>query len=684
MAERLIGQGGVAGQIGRVLRRHTWIAPAIVLLLAFAVRFHALEAQSLWNDEGNSLRLAQRSVPDLLDAAGRDIHPPGYYLALKGWIALAGQSEFGLRSLSALQGVLAVALTIALGRTLFGGIGGALAGLFVALSPFSVYYSQETRMYAQLALFSAASMALFARWLESFTTADTEGTEKNRGENLRTSSPFFSAFSVLSVMKFSALALVNAAGLYTQYSFPFTLLAQGILFIAWIAWRRRAGRPLRRAVTGFVLLTVLTLALFAPWLPTAWQQVTTWPRTGEDLALGEQLRTVLTWLVYGNTAGKVALPQLLWPGALLIAALWPGRGRANGWRIALPLIWAVVVTGALFVSGAYRLANLKFLLPTQMALALLLAQGARRLWVCHWRVPLLSARQSGAIVRLLSVMCAVQIVLGHAQALDTLYNDPAYARADYRAIAARLTADERPGDAIILNAPNQIEVFSYYYRGSAPVYPLPRGLGGDDAATQAEVETILRQSRRVFAIFWGEEERDPRRIVQATLDSWAYPVASTWYGDVRLAQYAVLGPPPDVPAVTLDARFGDALRLTGYALSAPAARPGDAVGVTLFWTADMPLAARYKVTVQLLAPDGTLAAQHDAEPANNLAPTTAWTPGQTVIDTHGLVVPPDALPGEYALVAAVYALDAPQERLLVTGDGRTASEIILVEITVAR
>ena len=39
------------------------------------------------------------------------------------------------------------------------------------------------------------------------------------------------------------------------------------------------------------------------------------------------------------------------------------------------------------------------------------------------------------------------------------------------------------GDAIILDAPNQIEVFSYYYDGPAPVYGLPRGLGGDDAQT---------------------------------------------------------------------------------------------------------------------------------------------------------------------------------------------------------
>ena len=36
-----------------------------------------------------------------------------------------------------------------------------------------------------------------------------------------------------------------------------------------------------------------------------------------------------------------------------------------------------------------------------------------------------------------------------------------------------ISANPRAGDAIILDAPNQEEVFRYYYHGDAPVYPLP-------------------------------------------------------------------------------------------------------------------------------------------------------------------------------------------------------------------
>jgi len=626
---------------------------ALLILLAFGARVHRLDAQSLWNDEGNSLRLAQRSAADLIESAGHDIHPPGYYLALKAWIAAAGESEFSLRFLSALQGVVTVTLAAALGRTLFGRGAGWIAGLLVALSPFAVYYSQETRMYAQLGLLSATSMALFVRWMreQSFSPQRAQRTQRSSFDSLRALRDLGGWPSGL------ALALVNAAGLYTQYSFPFTLLAQALLFGLWIA--RLPGPERRRAVLAYAALNALTLALFLPWLPTAWDQITGWPRTGVDLALSEQARTVLTWITYGNTAGDVGWIWLVAPGLLALAALGPR------WRAAVPLVWALVGIAALFASGAYREANLKFLLPAQIAAALLIGGGAWRLWC--------AARPS---TRLVAAAGLGIVLIGQAAALDALYTDPAYARDDYRAIAARILADARPGDAVILDAPNQWETFTYYYAGDAPVYPLPRGLGGDDAATRAEVEDILARHARVFALFWGQDERDPRRVVQAALDAGAYPVDSGWHGDVRLAVYAVLGGEPSAPQVTADTRFGEHITLTGYALSAESFRPGDALGVTLFWTADAPLDARYKVTVQLWGPDGALAAQHDAEPANNLALTTTWAPGETVIDAHGVTVPLGSAPGAYRVVVALYPIDAPGDRLPVRVGGEPVGDVL--------
>ncbi len=187
-------------------RHAAQVLPILVLLIAAGLRFHMLGHQSLWNDEGNTLRLIERPVGELIAAAAQDIHPPGYYLALKVWYTLTGDSEFALRAFSVLAGLLTVACVYALGRALFAPGVGLIAAALLAINSFAVYYSQEARMYAVLALFAAASMLVFVRW--------TARPDWRTG---------------------IALALINAAGLYTQYTYPAVMLVQGVMFVVWLA-----------------------------------------------------------------------------------------------------------------------------------------------------------------------------------------------------------------------------------------------------------------------------------------------------------------------------------------------------------------------------------------------------------------------------------------------------------------
>jgi len=116
------------------------------------------------------------------------------------------------------------------------------------------------------------------------------------------------------------------------------------------------------------------------------------------------------------------------------------------------------------------------------------------------------------------------------------------------------------------------------------------------------------------------------------------------------------------------ARFGDAIALVSYALSTEALSPGDMLQVRLVWRAELPLAQRYKVFLQLLDAAGGLAAQRDSEPGGGLALTTTWTPGETTTDNHALLIPETLMPGEYRLIVGLYQLDPPNARLPV-GDG---------------
>ncbi|MBN1964730.1 MAG: glycosyltransferase family 39 protein, partial [Anaerolineae bacterium] len=440
------------------------IAALVVLVLAAGLRFHLLDAQSLWNDEGASVVMAGRTVGEILSNAAADIHPPGYYLLLAGWTRLAGTSEFALRALSALASVLTVACAIALACRLFGRPAGWLAGLLLALSTVAIYYAQETRMYALLGLLATAALWVLVEW--------TTRTERQAGHPLRW---------------LITLVLLNTAGLYTHYAYPFTMIAQGLIFVLW--WLRRRDR---RALGQYVAANALTLLLFAPWAGEAIRQVTTWPNN----SAGADPATVLNKVALGLTVhyGVNLLAAAAQAGALVLAA--NGLWRARDPLRATPQIWAGITVGAFLLLGL-RADDLKQLTPAAAAVAIWLGGGAAYLWrtgCFGWRAVAVAAMLALAIT-----------LLG---GLPPLYGDPAYARADYRALAARIEADARPGDAVILDGPGQGEVWAYYYTGDAPVYPLPRGLGGDDEATRAELATILDQHRRIYALYWGVDERD--------------------------------------------------------------------------------------------------------------------------------------------------------------------------------
>lgn len=638
-----------------------------ILFLAFAVRFHLLGAQSFWNDEGNSYVQATRSFAEIAAHAARDIHPPGYYWLLAVWRAITGETEFALRALSAFASVLTVAFTYSLGRRLFSPIAGLVAALFVTLNTFSIYYAQEARMYALMALWSVAAM-----WaLVGFFTPYPLSHKGREGQ----------------VQWALALALFNAAGLWTQYAYPFVMLAQAVVFLGWAFSKLRASGKLRLnsspfvgrsagtfplEVRGFVLANLLTIALYLPWLPTAWTQLTTWPNTGDSTLFSAALGQIVGWMTLGmtynaNDASWVAVALLL-----IVFGLRVRRVQSSpAWRLLLPLMWVVLPIVFFLILGLFREANLKFLLPSQIGVALLMGRGVWVLWT-------LTPHASSLFVQLAPRFAAVAGLIGLTVALWSglypLYHE--YRRDDYRAIAARITADSRPGDAIILNAPNQEEVFRYYYRGETPIFPLPAGLGGDDSVTQAAVRQIIAEYNRVFVLFWGEAERDPNRMVEGTLDSEAYEVSGEWYGNVRLVHYAT-------PAeMTIEhesgARFGDHITLERYALSSDTVQPGDALQLRLEWRTDAALTTRYKVFVQLLDENGMLAAQRDSEPGGGLALTTTWQPGETVIDQHALIIPSYLSSVHYTLIIGLYHENNPLERLSVG----TADYLVLNEIKV--
>jgi hypothetical protein len=149
------------------------------------------------------------------------------------------------------------------------------------------------------------------------------------------------------------------------------------------------------------------------------------------------------------------------------------------------------------------------------------------------------------------------------------------------------------------------------------------------------------------------------RPVEQYMASFHYPIRAIQTGALtRLIEFdTAIAPDPfgfRGAAIPTNLRFGSAVHLAGVTVSRFIAAPGESVGITLWWTTEQPLNARYTAALYLRHPDGTPVTQHDSPPRWGFAPTDAWLPGTPIADHRGLRLPPDLPPGEYPLWIKLY------------------------------
>lgn len=133
-------------------KQRTFGALFAIFLVALSLRLINLGKESLWGDEILSLAIV-RQLPSLGELwnyiAWVEIHPPFYYFTLHYWVEWFGSSEFAVRSLSVLFGLIIVGLTYALSISLFRSRRLALiASFLVAILPLQIEMTTDARPYA--------------------------------------------------------------------------------------------------------------------------------------------------------------------------------------------------------------------------------------------------------------------------------------------------------------------------------------------------------------------------------------------------------------------------------------------------------------------------------------------------------------------------------------------------------
>lgn len=147
---------------------------AAVVLFAFAIRCYRLGEVNYWFDETFSLRLAEFPLRELISRSAQDTHPPLFFIGLKLWTAVAGQSPWMARFWSVLWSVGAVVcgfffvreatrLDYDRARSLTAAI---VAALLLALSPLQLTWAHQVRMYAPVECLSVLSTWLLWRAMQ--------------------------------------------------------------------------------------------------------------------------------------------------------------------------------------------------------------------------------------------------------------------------------------------------------------------------------------------------------------------------------------------------------------------------------------------------------------------------------------------------------------------------------------
>jgi hypothetical protein len=292
----------------------------------------------------------------------------------------------------------------------------------------------------------------------------------------------------------------------------------------------------------------------------------------------------------------------------------------------------------MFALGLFSDAFLKFLLTASPAWALLCAAAPLLLPRPRW---------GAAVVILASALLA-------AASLSIYYTSPTV-RDNYAGVAAYIEAMSDPStDLVVLDAPGQGDVWSYYSPG-LPAIGLPQSRPPDPAETISLLEDAARDRRQIFALFWATAEADPDQIVESWLDQHAFRGLEQWQGNLRFVVYTL---PNQLDCLDFapPIAFGNAIQLMGQCQPAfPQRIPAGQVAiVAMQWQTRQALAARYKVTVQLLDTRNLVIAQHDAEPGGGSRPTDSWPVNTPITDNHGLAIGFGAPPGSYRLIVALY------------------------------
>ena len=650
-------------------------------LIALTLRLFRLDAQSLWLDEGSTwAEVTGRSGKGWLTLTSELFSPdagyPLYHLLLRGWILVAGDSEWALRFPSALAGALACVVIAMAAAELQPqpGIGPAalVAGMLAAIAPYAIWHAQDAKAYSLLLLAMASLCWLTLRAMRigsmrSWLAAAAVGLVCLFVHRLA----LLGIAGIALGLALTAPAATGRIGWLLTMRWPAILvaLASGAIGILGILAAARAeGAAGSHTAIGPLTGVALTLARFA---------LDRWP---------------------GDIDGFLGLPALIWflPFAVMAATsvVLLLRDAHDGNQAALLVLCAffpplLLLAAVLLFAPIYepRYAMVAFA-PWIIVLSRPLHRFGSRIRYA-----------TGSLLLLILLACTTTLV----QPGKGLFSgDPV--KEQWREAVAALAQRVVPDDLVIVHPYYVMPLYDYYAPRVTPD-PLPQPISfpifaeGDRGGL--EDDAALRDFiRKRYDPFYREQAQDRRRVLlliapdhAATIDppptaadryGWlglrfAYPQRTWPCGGATFVGVEIMCQSyPEVfgsgvipqPATPLIANFGSELQLRGISITphGTTLRAGGTLPITLYWQATAPPGHDYRMFLHLCREcDTPPLANNDSPPLfgyGDAGRTTTWRIADPVHDERALLLPADLAPGTYSLLLGVYTVEDGELRRL--------------------
>lgn len=427
--------------------RWTWVS-ATCLIAVTALSWPLLSI-SVWFDEGFTNALIRFSFGDIWRYTMADVHPPLYYWSLKAWSLVFGDSVVALRMLSVTFAAAAIVLATRLASVLFSKRAAAATAIALLISPVTLRYAHEMRMYAMVAMLAFAATLMLLRASASGRRRDWVGYAVLIAAGMWTH--YFMALVWLSHWTWRALMVRRTASDWLSWKPLFftrqwvdTHLLAALLFSPWMA---------------IVVMQAIYVGAGGFWIPeVSWSTLPGF--VSDTLAFREfgELNVPAGICIFAIAAACVVLGVRAWRRSA-------GRAR-RGWLLLFCLAGVPPVLLLLFSLPPLTSSFIsRYLVPSSLALTMIAAIAVT--WPDHGRVWRFGRGATGiALVATLCFGMAAEYRLGD-------FNKVEQASSDSQSLIAQIRERSGADAVIVADTPTFYYEASTYETDASPVLYIP-------------------------------------------------------------------------------------------------------------------------------------------------------------------------------------------------------------------